>query len=55
MKPSQNPVAEARDLAASRAALRQYTKAERIHRGAANELMIGGWFGLARSGSRPPT
>ena len=47
MKPNEHPVAELRDSAAKRGAQRQYAKAERLHRGAGNELMVGGWFGLA--------
>lgn len=46
---NQHPVAELRDLQAARNARRQYKKAERLHRGAGNDLMAGGWFGLAGS------
>ena len=47
MLPNDRPVAELRDLSAKRGAQRQYAKAERFHRGAASELMVGGWYGLA--------
>ena len=47
MKPSQNPVAEARDLAAKRSAIRQYQIAARRHTDAANDLMVAGEYGWA--------
>jgi hypothetical protein len=47
---SEHPVADlraARDLAASRSAVRQYERAARLHEAAANDLMTRGWFAWA--------
>lgn len=44
---SEHPVADlraARDLQASRAAVRQYERAARLHEAAANDLMLRGWL-----------